>query len=40
LFPGFPGVDIGAAATMIREQSPAVDYFELSYAAAVSLLEG
>jgi L-ascorbate metabolism protein UlaG (beta-lactamase superfamily) len=40
LFPGFPGVDIGAAATMVREQAPSVHYFELSYANPVPLLGG
>ena len=40
LFPGFPGVDIGAAAAMVQEQAPSVDYFELSYADPVPLLGG
>jgi L-ascorbate metabolism protein UlaG (beta-lactamase superfamily) len=37
LFPGLPGVDIGAAAEMVRDKVPSVDYLELSYASPVSL---
>ncbi len=38
LVPGLPGVDITAAGTAVRNQTPAVDYFELSYATPVPLL--
>ncbi len=38
LVPGLPGVDITAAAAAVREQSPFVDYLELTYATPVPLL--
>jgi L-ascorbate metabolism protein UlaG (beta-lactamase superfamily) len=39
LFPGFPGVDISAAAAALKKEAPAVGYLELGYAAPVPLLE-
>jgi L-ascorbate metabolism protein UlaG (beta-lactamase superfamily) len=40
LFPGLPGVDIGAAAAILREEARSVDYFELRYADPIPLLTG
>jgi L-ascorbate metabolism protein UlaG (beta-lactamase superfamily) len=37
LVPGLPGVDITAAAAALRDHSPPVDYFELTYATPVPL---
>lgn len=37
LFPGWPGVDIGAAAAALRDEAPAIDHLELSYADPVPL---
>lgn len=37
LFPGWPGVDIGAAAAALRNEAPAIDHLELSYADPVPL---
>ena len=37
LFPGVPGVDITAAASMVREELPSVVYLELAYAAPITL---
>jgi L-ascorbate metabolism protein UlaG (beta-lactamase superfamily) len=37
LFPGFPGVDIGAAAAALRVPGAPTDYFEMEYATPVTL---
>lgn len=37
LFPGWPGVDVGAAAAALRYEAPAIDHLELSYADPVPL---
>lgn len=39
LFPGLPGVDIRAAADLVRDEVPSVDYLELSYASPVTLFD-
>jgi L-ascorbate metabolism protein UlaG (beta-lactamase superfamily) len=39
LFPGLPGVDIRAAADLVRDEAPSVDYLELSYARPVTLFD-
>jgi L-ascorbate metabolism protein UlaG (beta-lactamase superfamily) len=37
LFPGLPGVDVRAAADMLRDEVPSVDYLELGYGTPVTL---
>ena len=39
LFPGVPGVDIRAAAALMRREAPSIDYFELDYATPIPLLD-
>jgi len=38
LFPGIPGVDIRAAANMVRDEAPLVEYLELNYTTPIPLL--